>query len=152
MQGSIVNQFNQQTPEKPVNRMSLVVLDIECIENNIVKEVGVYKDRQTVGYYFLPPKKIKPTSQSSCCTKHLHGISSRSGYEKYTELEKTLNSSTCRHNTRVELEALVIENCCKGRSEYSRVFYFRKFELWRHIEKCKNGHFEPKSDEKQNNS
>ena len=34
----IVNFFNQKTPEKTVNRMSLVVLDIECIENNVVKE------------------------------------------------------------------------------------------------------------------
>ena len=33
----IVNHFNQKTPEKTVNRISLVVLDIECIENNIVK-------------------------------------------------------------------------------------------------------------------
>ena len=43
--------------------MSLVVLDIECIENNLVKQLGVYKDGQTVGYSFLPPKKIKPASQ-----------------------------------------------------------------------------------------
>ena len=41
--------------------MILVVLDIECFENNIVKELGVYKDGQTVGYSFLPPKKFKPT-------------------------------------------------------------------------------------------
>ena len=39
--------------------MSLVVLDIECIESNIVKELGVYKDGQTEGYSFLPPKKIQ---------------------------------------------------------------------------------------------
>ena len=56
MHCSIVNNFNQKTTEKPINRMSLVVLDIECIENNIMKELGVYKDGQTVGYSFLPPK------------------------------------------------------------------------------------------------
>ena len=39
--------------------MSLVVLDIECIENKIVKELGVYKNGQTVGYSFLPPKNSK---------------------------------------------------------------------------------------------
>ena len=54
----IFNSFNQKTPEKLVNRMSLVVLDIECIENNIVKELGVYKDGQTGGNSFLPPKKF----------------------------------------------------------------------------------------------
>ena len=36
--------------------MRLVVLDNECIGNIIVKEIGVYKDGQTVGYSFLPPK------------------------------------------------------------------------------------------------
>ena len=36
-----VNHFKQKTSEKSVNRMSLVVLDIECIESKIVKEVGV---------------------------------------------------------------------------------------------------------------
>ena len=45
----IVNHFKQKTPGKSVNRMSLVVLDIECIEINIVKELGVYKDGQTEG-------------------------------------------------------------------------------------------------------
>ena len=66
--------------------MSLVVLDIECIENNIVKELGVYKDGQTVGFSFLPPKKFKPTSQSFWCTQHLQGI------KESTELEKILKN------------------------------------------------------------
>ena len=70
--------------------MSLVVLDIECIENKIVKELGFYQKRQPVGYSFLPPKKFKATSQSAWCTKHLHGINWNSGHEKHTELEKIL--------------------------------------------------------------
>ena len=70
--------------------MSLVVLDIECIENKIVKEVGVYKNGQTVGYSILPPKKFKTTSQSAWCTKHLHGNNGSSNHEKYTEFEKIL--------------------------------------------------------------
>ena len=37
----IVNHFNQKTAEKTVNKMNLVVLDTECIENNIVEELGV---------------------------------------------------------------------------------------------------------------
>ena len=45
--------------------MSLVVLDIEFIENKIVKELKVHKNGQTVGYSFLPPKKFKATSQSA---------------------------------------------------------------------------------------
>ena len=62
--------------------MSLNVLDIECIEKKIVKELGVYKNGQTVAYSFLPPKKFKPTSQSAWCTKHLNGINWNSGHEK----------------------------------------------------------------------
>ena len=89
MQGSLVNHFSKKNSEKTVNRMSLVVLDIECIKNNIVKELGVFKDARTVGYSFLPLKKFKPTSQSCWFTKNLHGISWSSGFEKYTELEKS---------------------------------------------------------------
>ena len=48
--------------------MSLVVLNIECIEKKILKEVGVYKNGKTVGYSFLPSKKFKATSQSAWCT------------------------------------------------------------------------------------
>ena len=70
--------------------MILVVLDIECIENKIVKELGVYQNGQTVGYSFLPPKNFKATSQSAWCTKHLHRTNWNSGHEKYTELEKIL--------------------------------------------------------------
>ena len=55
---SIVNHSNPETPEQPVNRTNLVVLDIECFENNMVKELGGYKDGQTLGYSFLPPKKF----------------------------------------------------------------------------------------------
>ena len=67
--------------------MSLVVLDIECIESKIVKELGVYKDGQKIA-----PKKFKPTSQSFWCTQHLHGINRSSDYKKYTELEKKLKN------------------------------------------------------------
>ena len=65
--------------------MGLVVLDFECIENKVVKELGVYKNGQTVGYSFLPPTNVKATSQSDWFTKHLHGINWSSGHEIYTE-------------------------------------------------------------------
>ena len=72
--------------------MSLVVLDIECIANKIVKELRVYKNGQTVGYSFLPPKKFKTTSQSTWCTKPLHVINWNSGHENHTELGKILKN------------------------------------------------------------
>ena len=68
--------------------MSLVVLDIECNKNITVKELGVYQDGQTVGYSFLPPKKIKPTSQSSWSTKHFLGINWSSVLENLLNLKK----------------------------------------------------------------
>ena len=96
MHCSIVNYFNQKTTEEPVYRRSPVFLDIDCTKNIIMKELGVSKDGQTVGYSFLPPKKIKPTSQSSWFTKDLQGISWIFGYEKYTEIEKILKSLEAR--------------------------------------------------------
>ena len=62
MHCSIIDHFNQIDSEKTVYRNSLVVLDIECFESSIVKELGVYKDGQTVDYFFLPPRKLKATS------------------------------------------------------------------------------------------
>ena len=81
--------LTKKTSEKTVSGNSLVVLDNECIENNIVKELRVYKDGKTVGYSFLVPKKFKPTSQSCWFTKNLQGINWSSGFENYTELEKS---------------------------------------------------------------
>ena len=53
-----------------------------------MKELVVLKNGQTVGFSFLPPKKIETTSQSAWCTNHLHGINWSSGHDKQTELEK----------------------------------------------------------------
>ena len=98
MQYLVVDHFNHKTPEKTVNRMSLDVLDIEYIENIILKELGVYKDGQSVGYSFLPPKKLKPTPQSSWCTRHFHGFNWSSGYKKYTELAKNIEKPSSHRN------------------------------------------------------
>ena len=115
--------LTKKTPEKTVNRMSLVVLDIECIENKIVKELGNYKDGQTVGYSFLPPKKFKPTSQSFWCLQHLHGINWSSGYEKYTELEKILKN----------LEATVTEFLQKvtRNVRFCQSFWKQRLLIWK---------------------
>lgn len=72
--------------------MSLVVLDIECIDNKIIKELGVFQDGKTTGYAFLPPKKFKPTNQTHWYTKNLHGINWGSGKTMYSQLEPILKS------------------------------------------------------------
>ena len=53
--------------------MPLVLLDIECLEGKIVKELGIFKDRIVLGYSFLPPKDYKPTFQAKWNTKNMHG-------------------------------------------------------------------------------
>ena len=72
-----------------------------------MKELGVYKDGQTEGYSFPPPKKFKPTSQPFWCTQHLHGINWSIGYKKYTEHEKILKN----------LEATKTEFFVKGKKQ-----------------------------------
>ena len=45
----------------PEERMPLVVLDIECLEGKVVKELVIFKDGIVLGYSFLPLKDYKPT-------------------------------------------------------------------------------------------
>lgn len=71
--------------------MPIIILDIECIENNIIKELGVYKDGKIKGYSFLCPKKFKATKQSLWLSRNLHGINWKSGNLPYTELKSILN-------------------------------------------------------------
>ena len=110
--------------------MSLVVLDIECLENKIVKELGVYQNGQFVGYSFLPPKKFKATSQSAWCTKHLHGISWNSGHEKYTELENILKKLKAPET---EFFAKGYEKCKK----FCQKFWKQRLQTWMttHVQK-----------------
>ena len=54
--------------------MSLVVFDIECLEGQIVKELGVFKDGIVLGYSFPPPKDYKPTFQAKWSLKIYMGL------------------------------------------------------------------------------
>ena len=102
--------------------MSLVVLDIECIENKIVKELGSYKNGQTVGYSFLPHEKFKATSQSAWCTKHLHGIHWNSGHEKYTDLEKIMKKLKARETEFLQKVMKNVKICQK--------FWQQRLQTW----------------------
>ena len=70
---SIVTHFNQKTPDKTVNTICLIVLDIECNENKKVKELAAYMDGKTEGYSFPFPKNNKATAESTWCRKHIPG-------------------------------------------------------------------------------
>ena len=54
--------------------MSLIVLDKELTDKNIIKELGVYVDGSLQGFSFCPPLNFKPNKQTTWNTSHLHGI------------------------------------------------------------------------------
>ena len=66
--------------------MSLIVLDVELTEKNIIKELGLFIDGSVQGFSFCPPKTFKPNKQTSWNTKHLHGIAWSSGKLDYEKL------------------------------------------------------------------
>ena len=77
--------------------MSLVVLDIECVEKNIIKELGIFHNGTIRGYSFLPPKKYKPSKQTYWLTNLLHNIHWQSGAYDYTQSENILNVDNFEH-------------------------------------------------------
>ena len=66
--------------------MSLIVLDIELTEKNVIKELGLFIHGSVQGFSFCPPKAFKPNKQTSWNTKHLHGIAWSSGKLDYEKL------------------------------------------------------------------
>ena len=70
--------------------MSLIVLDIELAEKNVVKELGVYSDGQVFGYSFKPSKNYEPTHQTLLCTQNLHKIDWKSGSLDYRRINTML--------------------------------------------------------------
>ena len=71
--------------------MCCFVLDIELVDNNINKELGVFIDGKVPGLSFRPPKNYKPTKQWFWCTRNLHGIVwNRRGLD-YSELSNILS-------------------------------------------------------------
>ena len=66
--------------------MSLIVLDIELTEKDIIKELGLCFDGSLQGFSFCPPKTCKPNKQTTWNTSHLHGIAWSSGKLEYEKL------------------------------------------------------------------
>ena len=54
--------------------MSLIVLDIELTEKNIITELGLFIDGSVQGFSIYPPKTFRPNKQTSWNTKHLHEL------------------------------------------------------------------------------
>ena len=63
--------------------MSLIVLDIELTEKNVIKELGLFIDGSVQVFSFCPPKTFKPNKQTTRNTNHLHEIAWSSGKLDY---------------------------------------------------------------------
>ena len=66
--------------------MSLIVLDIELTEKNIIKELGLFIDGSVQEFSFCPPKTFKPNKQTTWNPSHLHGSAWSSGKREYEKL------------------------------------------------------------------
>ena len=66
--------------------MSLIVLNIELTEKNIIKELGLFVDGSFQGLSFCPPKAFEPNIQTTWNTSDLHGIAWSSGKLDYQKL------------------------------------------------------------------
>ena len=66
--------------------MSLIVLDAELTERNVIKELGLFIDGSLQGFSFCPPEAFKPIKQTTWNTSHLHGIARSSGKLDYENL------------------------------------------------------------------
>ena len=66
--------------------MSLIVLGIELIEKNVIKELGLYIDGSVQGFSFCPSKTFKHNRQTTLNTSHQHGNAWSSGKLEYETL------------------------------------------------------------------
>ena len=66
--------------------MSLIVLDIELTEKNVIRELGIFIDGSVQGISFCPPKTFKSDKQTTWNTNHLHGIAWSNGKLEYEKL------------------------------------------------------------------
>ena len=66
--------------------MSLIVLDKELTEKNIIKELGLFIDGSLQGFSFCPLKTFKSNKHTTRNTSHLHRIAWSSGKLDYEKL------------------------------------------------------------------
>ena len=64
--------------------MSLILLDNELAEKNVVKELGVYIDGQVFGSSCKPFKKYQPAHQTLWCNQNLHKTDWKNGSLDYS--------------------------------------------------------------------
>ena len=88
--------------------MSLIVLEIERTQKNIIKELGLFIDGSLQGFSFCPPKTFKPNKQTTWNTRSLHGLAWSSGKPDYEKLFAVFYSIKVMNP---EVFAKGLENC-----------------------------------------
>ena len=66
--------------------MSLIVIDIELTEKNVIKKLGLFINGSVQGFSFCPQKTFKPNKQTTWNTSHLDKIAWSSGNLDYEKL------------------------------------------------------------------
>ena len=94
--------------------MSLIELDIELTETDIIKDLGLCNDGSLQGFSFCPPKTCKPNKQTTWNTSHLHGIAWSSGKLDYHKLFAVLYNIKVKN---AEVFAEGLEKCKLLRTE-----------------------------------
>ena len=88
--------------------MSLIVLDIELTEKNIIKELGLLIDGSVQGFSFCLQKTFEPNKQTTWDTSHLHRIAWSSGKLEYEKLFAVIYDIKV---TNAEMPAEVFKKC-----------------------------------------
>ena len=66
--------------------MSLIVLDIELTEKDIIKKLGLHIDGSLQEFSFCPPTTCKANKQTKCITRHPQKIAWSGGKIDYDKL------------------------------------------------------------------
>ena len=66
--------------------MSLIVLDLELTEKNVIRELGLFIHGSVQRFSFCPSKTFKPNQQTTWNTSHPPGIAWSSGKLEYEKL------------------------------------------------------------------
>ena len=88
--------------------MSLIELDMELTEKDVLEELGLYFDGSLQGFSFCPPKTFRANKRTTWNTSHLHGIARNSGMLDYDNHFAVFYSKKVMN---AEMFAMGIEEC-----------------------------------------
>lgn len=76
-----------------------IIIDIECFDNNIIKELGFCNGKISRGFAFLPPYSYSECTEkekrtNSFCTRNRHLLGWNAGHYAYAHLENIVKDLT----------------------------------------------------------